>query len=523
VLTPQQAALIQKAGFQEKLMVKIIQHHTPLVQTYIQHMRSDRELGSIPVLDEYILGRVDFEKTFNETSYDKHSSKGMLAGSKRFLDNLTKTFKLELSPNGFMDMMFVDTSSFDQKHYNFTYVKQEFIGEIRTAVFDVQPRSGTGSGRFIGRVWIEDQDGNVVRFTGTFSSTNRRNLYFHFDSWRTNVQPFVWLPAAVYVQDQDFQGQTYFWGYSLTLPQHGPTENGSYIQLSDAMDATSANQDVSPLEAHREWLGQSERNVLERLEKAGLVAEPSEFDHLLETITNNIAIGNNINLPKPIRCRVMLTAPLESLSIGNTIILSKGLVDVLPSEEAIAAVLSFQLAHILLGNPVDSRFAFNDRLLFPDEATLQRIAMNHTQAQNEDAAKKAVELLRKSVYNDKLNNAGLFFNQLQRKAKQLPALMTPQLGDSLLAPDGQTWLAALAVGATPLKINDLQQVAALPLGSRLRIDPWSDEVIQLLFPQAQFTSAHDKMPFEIGPVYYRLARYRPPTETPTVVAQTPAQ
>src|ERR1700733_3376843 len=75
VLTPQQAALIQKAGFQEKLMVKIIQHHTPLVQTYIQHMRSDRELGSIPVLDEYILGRVDFEKTFNETSYDKHSSK----------------------------------------------------------------------------------------------------------------------------------------------------------------------------------------------------------------------------------------------------------------------------------------------------------------------------------------------------------------------------------------------------------------------------------------------------------------
>ena len=110
--------------------------------------------------------------------------------------------------------------------------------------------------------------------------------------------------------------------------------------------AAQSSQDLSPLAAQRAWEGQSERNVLDRLTQAGLLANPSDFDQVLETVTNNLILGSNLALPGDVHCRVLLTTDLESLAVGNTIILSKGLIDVLPGEEDLAAMLSFQLAHI---------------------------------------------------------------------------------------------------------------------------------------------------------------------------------
>ena len=157
------------------------------------------------------------------------------------------------------------------------------------------------------------------------------------------------------------------------------------------------NQDLSPLSpAAMDLPGRGERP---RPPGTGWIAgASSDFDKVMEQITNNIVIGNNIQITDTIRCRVLLTAPLESLAVGNTIILSKGLVDVLPTEADLAAVLSFQLAHIVLGHHIDTRYAFNDRLLFPDEATFERIHMSHSDADDELAAKKAVDLLNHSVY-----------------------------------------------------------------------------------------------------------------------------
>ncbi len=514
-LTPQQAALVEKASAQEKFLVKVVQQHAPLVQTYIQHLQPDPKLDQVPASDFYMLGRVSFDRNFTDSMYAKNApKKGMLSGSAHFLDGLTRQFTMQYSPNGFMDMMFLDTSEFDQQHYDFTFIHQEFLGDIRTAVFDVQPKPHLGMGRFMGRVWIEDEGANIVRFTGTFSSGGRRSLYFHFDSWRGNVQQDIWLPMAVYVQDQDFHAQTYFWGYALKLPSptSSDTEN---VVVENAADNSDSGQDLSPLQAERHWANQTEQNVLDRLTQAGLLANPSDFDQVLETVTNNLVIGNKLDLPSPIHCRVMLTSSLESIAIGNTIILSKGLIDVLPYEEDLAAVLSFQLAHIVLGHNIDTRFAFNDRLLFPDESTLQRIEMNHSPAQNEEAAHKAVEFFRNSVYQDKAANVGLFFEQLGGVQPHLASLLTPRLGDSLLRPDGQPWLADLTKGAPALQVDDLQQIAALPLGSHLKIDPWSDKVVQLHVRPEPLLNARDKMPFEVTPIYYRLAKYRPPVTAPS--------
>ncbi|HEX3437714.1 MAG TPA: hypothetical protein VHT24_13175 [Pseudacidobacterium sp.] len=523
-LTPEQSALIQKAVAQEKATVKAIQQHSPVVQTYIQNMRPDPKMYSVPESDQYMLGRVDFGKAFNDKGYEtKSSSHGFFKGSMRYLSGLTKAFNLIYSPTGFMDMMFLDPVSFDQQHYDFSYVRREFLGNIRTVVFDVRPKPKTGAGRFSGRIWVEDQDGNIVRFNGTYTGNSGDEVtrYYHFDSWRLNVQPDVWLPAAIYVEESTggtgkkgtgFRGQTHFWGYSLKLPTR--ESDAESITVENAQDQSENTQDVSPLSAKRQWVSQAEQNVVDRLVQAGLIAPPSDFDKVLEQVTNNIVIGNKLELPNDIHCRVMLTSPLESLAIGNTILLSKGLVDVLPSEEDLAAVLSFQLAHIVLGHHIDTRYAFNDRLLFPDEATLERLNMSHKAADNDAAAKKAIELFDNSVYHDKSANVSLFYQQVVARGKQIPALLTPRMGDPLLKQDGTPWMAAFLNRGPKLNVDDLTQTAALPLGSHLKTDPWDDKVYALNLKGDRILNPGDKMPMELTPVFFRLQRYQAAAAVP---------
>lgn len=522
-LTPEQSALVQRAIQEEHQTVQLIRKSTPVVQTYIQNMRPDPVLYSVPVSDDYSLARVDFNRVFTAQNYDaRQTHKGFFRGTTKYLRDLTQSFRIQYSQTGFMDMMFLDPTGFDLQHYNFTYVRREFLGSVRTWVFDVRPKPTVrGYGRFFGRIWIEDQGGHIVRFNGTFTGNKNDDIshYFHFDSWRTEVQPGEWLPTAIYVQEthesadhhaQGFRAQTYFWGYSLKLPQR-ETSNES-IQVENAEDQSAQAQDVSPLEAEREWVTQAQDNVLDRLTQAGLLAPPSDFDKVLETVTNNIIIGSKLNLPQDIHCRVLLTAPLESLAIGNTIILSKGLIDTLPTEADLAAVLSFQLAQIVLGHHIDTRYAFNDQLLFPDSATFQKINMHHSIADDEAAAKKAVELFNASVYASKSGEVGLYFEQLAARQKALTALLTPRLGDSLLRPDGTPWLSGLTHGAPRLNPNDLNQIAALPLNSHLRVDPWDDQVYQLNPKPTPLLSASDKMPFQVTPVYFRLQPYQPPAQ-----------
>ena len=117
-----------------------------------------------------------------------------------------------------------------------------------------------------------------------------------------------------------------------------------------------------------------------------------------------------------------------------------------------------------------------------------------------------------------LAQPGLFLAQLDARSKQLTALNTPRLGDSLLRPTGEPWLNALIPKAPKLDINKLDQIAALPLGSNLKIDAWDDKVIRLNARVPPIMNARDKMPFEVTPVFFRLVRYTPPV----AAAPTPA-
>jgi hypothetical protein len=533
-LTAAQAALVQKAIAQEKLLIKNIRQRTPLVETYIQDTRPDVKLYEVPVSDHYMLSRVDFGKAFYDRTYQPkvEEKKGFFKSSLESITGLTKALGLDThftySPTGFMQMMFLDPSGFDQQHYVFSFVRPEFLGSVRTSVFDVHPRAEVrGMGRFYGRIWVEDRDGNVVRFNGTYTgptSEDAAKYYFHFDSWRMNVQPGIWLPVAVYVEETQrseadksvgLKAQTHFWGYSLKLPTRD-SENVS-VKVDDAVDKSDDSGDVSPLQASRMWITQAENNVIDRLVEAGLVAPLDQNGYeqkVLDQIVINIVVPNNLSFTDQIHTRVLLTDTVEATTVGNTILISKGLIDSLPTEEAIASVVAMELAHIAMGHHIDTRYAFNDRLLFPDEATFQRIAMNHSDVDNGTAAKRAMEYLGNSMYKDKLANAGLFYEQLVERGRVLKALNSPKLGDSLLKPDGTPWLGDLAHMAPKLNWDDLNQTAALPLGSWLKTDPWDDKVHMLSAKRYAPMNARDKMPFEVTPVFYKLQRYEEASAAP---------
>ena len=514
----------------EHELIKALSNRTPVVETYLQNLAADPQLGPVPSGDHYFLGRMDMGASLDRKDYLKESDKGMQT---RLLGGFSKLFKMEYQPMGFSWMVYADRSDFDRAHYEFHYIRREFLGDVRCLVFDVTPKKNSGKGRFLGRVWVEDQDFTIVRLNGTYAPAPRNSYFFHMDSWRLNLIPGYWVPAYIYSEEGDFsagvknklafKAQTRIWGYDLK--QGGKDDELTQIRVDSVKDESPTAQDASPLQAEREWQQQAEDNVVERLTRAGLLAPEGDVDHILQTVVNNLQVTNNIDLPRPVRTRVLLTEPLETFSVGNTIVISRGLIDVLPDEASLAAVLSHELAHIVLGHNLGSKYAFNDRMLFSDDSTYGNLGFKHIPEEEAAADKKAVELLNNSPYAQKLDNVGLFLKALQARAPQLNALLTTHLGNPLAENGTVSRLSALATQGPALDVNKLDQIAALPLGGRVKINPWSDKAEMVKTAPVAITSARDKMPFEVTPFYPRLARFGAtpaPVPTPTTAANTPS-
>jgi Peptidase family M48 len=504
--------VVDRAIAREHALMETLKTRTPLMETYLQDLTNDPQLGPVPKEDHYFFGRMDLADSgrqdylSNDTSFQR-----------RMLGGVTKLFKFEYKPLGFSWMIFADREEFDRAHYEFRYVHREFVGDVRCIVFDVTPKKGTGKGRFLGRIWVEDKDFNIVRLNGTYAPQPRNAYFFHMDSWRLNLIPGYWVPAYIYSEEGDFsygakdkiafKAQTRIWGYDLK--KNGKEDELTQVLVdSSVKDDSAAAQDASPLEAQRHWQQQAEDNVVERLQNAGLLAPEGDVDKILQTVVNNLEVTNNIELPRPVRTRVMLTCPLETFSVGNTIIVSRGLIDVLPDEASLAMVLSHELAHIVLGHNLGSKYAFNDRMLFSDESTYQNLGFRHVPEEEVAADKKAMDLLKNSPYSQKMDVAGLFLKELAVRGPALSALLTPHLGNSFTdGKGGIDRMAALMNSAPALDPNKLDQIAALPMGGRVKLNPWDDHVELIKTAPVAITSARDKMPFEVTPFFPRLTRY----------------
>ena len=523
--------VLDRVVAQEKEEVTLIRSHSPMVETYIQLLAPDKILGTVPSGDKYFLGRAKLENGVQMVSLA--GGDGAASGKKGFLGGLFSN-SMEFIPEGFLQMVYIDADGFDRQHYQFDYVRREFLGEVRALVFDVTPKSKTEAGRFAGRIWVEDQDFHIVRFNGAYTGSKRGGLYFHFDSWRVNTEKNNWVPALIYSEESDihfalskklmFKAQTRLWGYNLGEAKQEQELSKILVEAATPItDQSSTARDISPLQAQRSWDRQAEDNVVDRMERLGLLSPPGEVDKVLETVVNNLEVTNNLDAEPEVRCRVVMTTTLEAFSIGHTIVLSRGLIDVLPDEASLAAVISHELAHAVLGHRIDTQYAFFDRMLFDDKETFRHFGFARTPEEETAATAKAAELLANSPYKDQLATAGKFIEALAARSKQIPNLISPHLGNTVLArwaPGAlPTQPAAQQVASTTAPAPaDPNQIVALPLGGRIKLNPWDDHLMMLKSKPVGAVAEREKMPFEVTPFILFLTRDDSASQAPGAVS-----
>lgn len=340
--------------------------------------------------------------------------------------------------------------------------------------------------------------------------------YFHFDSWRVNVAASLWVPAQIYVEEQasagrradgampHFKAQTRFWDFAATPSRKVDELTSILIESASAVEDTDAPKDISPLESQRLWERQAEQNLLARLEKGGLLAPPGRVEEVLNTVVNNLIVSSKLDIE--VHCRVLLTTPFETFSIGHTIVISRGLIDVLPDEGSLALTLASELAHIALGHATQTQFAFNNQTMLSDFDLLQRFRFERPAEEMQTASEKALGMMRASPYSN-LANAGLFLKALATRRAGMPHLLQATLGDQVADATALARLANFAEAAPPpLEAERLDQIAALPLGSRVKLNPWTNQLALVKARPLALLSPREKMPFEVTPFVLYLTR-----------------
>jgi hypothetical protein len=515
---------------QERAEVQLLRQYSPLVETYIQYLRADKQAVAMPNGDKYFLGRAELARGLELAPLERRDP-----GLKhKVFTGLRGLFSTQFMPRGFLQMIYVDMDGFDRQHYNFQFRRREFLGEVRCLVFDIEPLPNAGKGRFVGRIWVEDQDYHIVRFDGAYGGSSLTSGYFNFDSWRTNVRKNLWLPAYVYTEEgnlhdpktqrialKPFRSQTRLWGYHLGYEQQEEELNKVLIESSKPIvDSAETANDYSPVQAQRSWDRQAEDNVMDHLERQGLLAPRGEVEQVLEAVVNNLEVTNNLGIQPEVRCRLLMTTTLESFTMGHTIVLSRGLVDVLPDEASLAAILAHELGHVLLAHPMDTEFGFFDTMNFDEKETFRHFNFARSPEEEQAANQKGMELLANSPYKDS-RTARLFLQALKNRSKEIPDLISPHLGDRV--PTNWT-LASATPSAESLPESGNRPpdntIVALPLGGRIKVNPWNDQLRMLKSKPAGMVAESEKMPFQITPFLFYLTRDSSSVEGKGAVAAT---
>ena len=201
-LTPND--IVDRMSQAERAVLVLLKTYRPLMEVYLQNLAPDEVRGWVPTDDNYYLGQLKVDETPSLRPIGQRAPKtrGFLLHTRSSQPSVGDAFAAMVAP---------DWQALERKRYDFKYVRREFLGESRCFVFDVRPREGKEG--FVGRIWIEDRDYNLVRFNGASHSMDeelsgllRRTLSFHMDSWRVNVAPGVWVPSYVYSEETDLAG-----------------------------------------------------------------------------------------------------------------------------------------------------------------------------------------------------------------------------------------------------------------------------------------------------------------------------
>jgi hypothetical protein len=508
--------VIDRVSQTESLLIAQVRELRPIVEAYVQELTPLPNGAQQPTADAYFLGRLDWKDgpTLKLMADAKRAEK-IAADRRGYL------------PDGFAAMAAPDWGSLDRSRYEYKFVRREFLGEIRALVFDISPSGGPNQG-FSGRIWVEDRNYHIVRYNGINRNVRgprfRKKVYLHVDGWRVHAANGLWLPAYVHCEETDLDGgaksllvksQVRFWGYNNATRDDRQQFTAILINDQEVRDEAEQGQ-LTAVVSQRRWEQEAERNVIDRLEKASLLAPATDVERVLNTVLDNLQAANEIALERRVQARVLLTSPLESFTVGHTIVLSRGLVDVLPDEASLAMALAHELSHVVLGHQlIDTRFAFADRMMIDDPELLATIATRRAANEEVEADTKAIEMLERSPYKDKLQSAGLFLKIVGERARLLPELIQPHVGDHVSSGGQAGRLTELMSRAPDLDHADLTQIPALPVGARLVVDPWDGSLELLKTAAAPPISIREKAPLGVMPLTPRLRYARSPEETPT--------
>jgi hypothetical protein len=162
-------------------------------------------------------------------------------------------------------------------------------------------------------------------------------------------------------------------------------------------------------------------------------------------------------------------------------------------------MLAKEIGYILTTHRrVDTRFAFYDRLQFSEQKIFQHFDFERKPEEDAAATAKAADLLKNSPYKDQLGTAEMFMAELHERAREIPNLISPRVGDA--------GLLKLPVAASAEGAESARHIVALPLGGRIKLNPWDDTLALLKEKAAGNVPDREKMPFEVTPFVIYLTR-----------------
>jgi len=418
---------IQQRVFKgERDTIEQLKAYSPVFETYTQSLWPDTT-DQIPLSDAQFVGRIDFYDFI--TSRDESAAMlfGTSKGGLRVLNDNGQRWSLYV--DGFLAMLFIDPTDFDADRYRLTPLGSSKLDGADCLLFDVAPIDTKAAGRFRGTIWVEPEGYRVVRIQGTFQAPrvnwrSRLNpagstvyLNFKFDSWRRKIAPNLWAPASVIVDDNipwramgkdgttDIHDKsvTFVWGYSHI---------GSFQWQRDAVVARdpAAEPQVIGLVAD------------------GIVAPKGSVEASLDAIIAGISDASRPWI-SGVSCRVLLTTNVELFHIGNTILMSRGLLEMAPNNEVLTALLAHELAHIVNDGGKQLRFDY-EKTLFEHGRTLDFSGLGiKTSAQEEEkAAALTCDILADAQHGAANGKALAFIKQLATIAQQVPSLARARVG-----------------------------------------------------------------------------------------------
>ncbi len=91
--------------------------------------------------------------------------------------------------------------------YDFRYVGKEKIDELNLYVFDVSPKvmpdaKKTKERFFLGRVWVDDQDLQIVKTKGKGLPETKNNKYPIVETYREQIDGRFWFPTYSYADEE---------------------------------------------------------------------------------------------------------------------------------------------------------------------------------------------------------------------------------------------------------------------------------------------------------------------------------